>query len=79
MAGENFYAITFKNQRESAVEMGIVELGAFTHNTISKNGLVYPFVIYRSDFGGEKHAYSLLNVNVEAEKVEARVELEKYE
>ncbi len=44
-----------------------------------KNGWVHPFVIYRSDFGGKKHAYSLLNVDVDKGVVKQRVELAEFE
>ena len=40
-----------------------------------KNGWVHPFLIHSSEFGGEKHAYSLLNVDVDAGKVKSRVDL----
>ena len=44
-----------------------------------KNGWVHPFVFYGSEFGPEKFAYSLLNVDVDAGKVKERVELKKFE
>ncbi len=49
------------------------------HELAPKNGWVHPFVIYKSEFGPEKFAYSLLNVDVDAGKVKERVELGKYE
>ena len=49
------------------------------HALAPKNGWVHPFLFYKSEFGAEKFAYSLLNVDVDAGKVKERVELSKYE
>lgn len=51
------------------------DTNSMTHALAPKNGWVHPFVIYRSDFGAERFAYSLLNVDVDAGKVKERVEL----
>ncbi len=50
-----------------------------THALAPKNGWVHPFLVYRSDFDGQKFAYSLLNVDVDTGKVEEQVELDKFE
>ena len=47
------------------------------HALAPKNDWVHPFLFYHSDFGAEKFAYSLLNVD--AGKVKERIELSKYE
>ena len=44
-----------------------------------KNGWVHPFIFYRSEFGAEKHAYDLLNVDIDKGAVKERVELAKFE
>jgi len=49
------------------------------HALAPKNGWVHPFVFYKSDFGAEKFAYSLLNVDVDKGAVKERVDLEKFE
>lgn len=43
------------------------------------NGWVHPFVFHRCDFGGEKHAYALLNVDVDGGKVKQTVDLSRFE
>ena len=49
------------------------------HELAPKNGWVHPFIFYRCDFGGEKHAYTLLNVDVDKGAVKERVDLGKFE
>lgn len=44
-----------------------------------KNGWVHPYLFYRCEFAGEKHAYSLLNVDPDAGKVLETVDLSKFE
>ena len=51
------------------------DTNSMAHALAPKNGWVHPFVIYKSEFGAEKFAYSLLNVDVDAGKVKQRVEL----
>lgn len=55
------------------------DINSMTHALAPKNGWVHPFIIYRSEFGAEKYAYSLLNVDVDAGKVKERVELPTFE
>ena len=51
------------------------DTNSMAHALAPKNGWVHPFVFYKSEFGAEKFAYSLLNVDVDAGKVKQRVEL----
>ena len=51
------------------------DTNSMAHALAPKNGWVHPFVIYKSEFGAEKFAYSLLNVDVDAGQVKQRVEL----
>ncbi len=55
------------------------DTNSMAHALAPKNGWVHPFVFYRSEFGPEKSAYSLLNVDVDAAKVKERVDLAPFE
>jgi hypothetical protein len=43
------------------------------------NGWIHPFLFYRSELGGEKFAYDLLNVNLEEGKILERIDLTRFE
>ena len=45
------------------------------HELAPPNGWVHPFVFYRCTFGDASHAYSLLNVDVDHNKVLKNVDL----
>lgn len=51
------------------------DTNTMTTTLAPKNGWSHPFLIHASEFGAEKHAYSLLNVDIDAGKVKERVEL----
>ncbi len=47
------------------------------HELAPENGWVHPFVFYRCDFGGKRYAYSLLNVDVDHNKILKEVDLSR--
>ena len=76
---EHFAKTVAKLTAEGKPHVEKWDTNPMAHALAPKNGWVHPFIFYRSEFGAEKHAYDLLNVDMEKGAVKERMDLAKFE